>query len=381
MNRSVKSICFYVNDRKNRAAEVRDMLAPVAEAAGLEVTADGGAADAVLALGGDGTMLRAVHGFPGVPLLGLNLGGLGYLASVGEEDFRRAVEMLARGEFKVAERSMLAVRKRGAGGGDGEFRTVALNDVVVMREMSGHAAILDLSVDEKRSTRYLADGIVVATPTGSTAYSLSAGGPVLMPDSESFVITPMNPHALGVRPLVVGDGAKLSVSSHPRSGGDVCKIGVYADGGYRDGRDSLHVYADSFHIGPMPAAVTEPTTGGFPFFAGEMSVSQHIWLDSANTALRIEGTWHTVSVKVNGMPAGKLVYSRSLDISKFARPGDNLIELDFVISNRNLLGPHHDLFNENGSVSPASFEIPGTWEDGKNPNYADRYNLLKLNCR
>lgn len=230
MNRSVKSICFYVNDRKNRAAEVRDMLAPVAEAAGLEVTADGGAADAVLALGGDGTMLRAVHGFPGVPLLGLNLGGLGYLASVGEEDFRRAVEMLARGEFKVAERSMLAVRKREAGGGDGEFRTVALNDVVVMREMSGHAAILDLSVDEKRSTRYLADGIVVATPTGSTAYSLSAGGPVLMPDSESFVITPMNPHALGVRPLVVGDGAKLSVSSHPRSGGDVCKIGVYADG-------------------------------------------------------------------------------------------------------------------------------------------------------
>lgn len=230
MMHKVKSIRFYVNDRKDRAAEVRDMLAPVAAAAGLDVMAGGGRADAVLALGGDGTMLRAVHEFPGVPLLGLNLGGLGYLASVGEEDFGRAVEMLAAGRFKVAERSMLAVRKRGAADGDGRFATVALNDVVVMREMSGHAAILDLSVDEKRSTRYLADGIVVATPTGSTAYSLSAGGPVLMPDSESFVITPMNPHALGVRPLVVGDGAKLAVSSHPRSGGDVCKIGVYADG-------------------------------------------------------------------------------------------------------------------------------------------------------
>ena len=230
MGHTVRSIRFYVNDRKDRAAAVRDMLTPVAAACGLEIVTGGGRADAVLALGGDGTMLRAVHGFPGVPLLGLNLGGLGYLASVGEEDFRRAVEMLARGEFKVAERSMLAVRKRGAGGEVEEFMTVALNDVVVMREMSGHAAILDMSVDEKRSTRYLADDIVVATPTGSTAYSLSAGGPVLMPDSGSFVITPMNPHALGVRPLVVGDGARLAVSSHPRSGGDVCKIGVYADG-------------------------------------------------------------------------------------------------------------------------------------------------------
>ena len=158
-------------------------------------------------------------------------------------------------------------------------------------------------------------------------------------------------------------------------------FGVYADGGYRDGKDPLHVYADSFHIGPMPETVTEPTTEGFPFFAGEMSVSQHIRLDSADTALRIEGTWHSVSVKVNGAHAGKLVYTRTLDISRFARPGDNLIELNFVISNRNLLGPHHDLLNENGSVSPASFEIPGPWEDGKNPNYADRYNLLKLNCQ
>ena len=158
-------------------------------------------------------------------------------------------------------------------------------------------------------------------------------------------------------------------------------FGVYADGGYREGKDPLHVYADRFHIGPMPATVTEPTTEGFPFFAGEMSLSQHIWLDEPNAALRIEGTWHTVSVKVNGTPAGKLIYSRALDISKLAQPGDNLIELDFLISNRNLLGPHHDIFNENGSVSPASFEIPGLWTDGENPNYADRYNLLKLNCR
>lgn len=225
-----KAIHFYVNESKSRAREMREALAETALECGLKVVGDGACADAVLVLGGDGTMLRAVHEFPGVPLLGLNLGGLGYLASVGEKDFRRAVGMLAKGEFKVAERSALSVRKFRCSEVPPEFRVVALNDVVVMREMSGHAALLDLSVDSKRPTRYFADGIVVATPTGSTAYSLSAGGPVLMPDSCSFVVTPMNPHALGVRPLVVGDSAVLSVSAHRRRDGEICKIGVYADG-------------------------------------------------------------------------------------------------------------------------------------------------------
>ena len=227
---TVKTVRFYVNDRKPRAGAVAAELSEFAAGIGLAVVEDA-AADVVLVLGGDGTMLRAVHEFPGVPVLGLNLGGLGYLASVGEDDFRRALEMLRGGEFKVAVRSALTVRKVSRDGavGDGAA-AAALNDVVVMREMSGHAAILDLSVDAKRPTRYLADGIVVATPTGSTAYSLSAGGPVLMPDSGSFVVTPMNPHALGVRPLVVGDGAVLTVTSRSRSDGEAAKIGVYADG-------------------------------------------------------------------------------------------------------------------------------------------------------
>ena len=228
---TVKKVHFYVNSRKPRAQTVCEELSALAVKLGLEVTDSGALADVVLALGGDGTMLRAVHEFPGIPLLGLNLGSLGYLSSVGEGDFACAVEMLARGEFRVAERSALAVRKFQVGAQwRGEFKAVALNDVVVMREMSGHAAILDMSVDEKRPTRYLADGIVVATPTGSTAYSLSAGGPVLMPDSRSFVVTPMNPHALGIRPLVVGDGAVLSVSSYPRTDVEDGKLGVYADG-------------------------------------------------------------------------------------------------------------------------------------------------------
>ncbi|MBQ1961638.1 MAG: hypothetical protein II357_00935 [Clostridia bacterium] len=158
-------------------------------------------------------------------------------------------------------------------------------------------------------------------------------------------------------------------------------FGVYTDGGYRSGADEPFVYADSFYIGAKPATVTEPTTDGFPFFAGSLFVKQNISLEEKAVALRIEGTWHIAYVKVNGKAAGKLIYERSLDISEFAVIGDNLIEIEFVIGNRNLLGPHHVLEWENGDVSPASFEISGEWVDGENANYADRYNLIKLDCK
>ena len=96
--------------------------------------------------------------------------------------------------------------------------------------MSGHSARLDLEADGKLVTRYMADGLIFATPTGSTAYSLAAGGPVLMPDSRSFVVTPLNPHALGVRPLVVSDDVAFTVTVRPRTAGNALRVGVYADG-------------------------------------------------------------------------------------------------------------------------------------------------------
>lgn len=217
-------IAFHVNDAKPRAKAARSGLAALARRSGLKVASRAASADVVVALGGDGTILHAVHAVPGVPVLGFNLGGLGYLASVGEEDFGKALGMLAAGRFKVSERSMLEVRK-------GRRRALALNDVVIVREMTGHAAILDVEADGRRATRYMADGLVVATPTGSTAYSLAAGGPVLMPDSRSFSVTPMNPHALAVRPVVVSDGVRLRVVSRRRvNGGAAERLGVYADG-------------------------------------------------------------------------------------------------------------------------------------------------------
>ncbi len=212
-------IHFHINDEKPESAAAHARLAASAARLGLVESREGASSDVVVALGGDGTFLRAVHEHPGVPVLGFNLGGLGYLASVGERGFDGALAALAGGRYRVSERRMLQVAGR-----------VALNDVVLMREMSGHSALLDLEADGKAVTHYLADGLVFATPTGSTAYSLSAGGPVLMPDTDSFVVTPLNPHALGVRPLVVRDSVSFAVTVRPRTNGNAPQVGVYADG-------------------------------------------------------------------------------------------------------------------------------------------------------
>ena len=226
-------IAFYINDSKPGAKAAAEKLSSRAASLGLEV-ADLCPSSLIphpsslllVALGGDGTILRCVHEFPGVPVIGFNLGGLGYLSPVEKKDFDSALRLIAEGCYRIAERTMLSLNGR-----------IALNDIVITREMTGHAAMLDLSVDGHRPTRYLADGLVIATPTGSTAYSLSAGGPVVMSDSRSFVITPMNPHALGIRPQVVSDSVRISVSSIVRDNLSTSQpfnrstsLGVYADG-------------------------------------------------------------------------------------------------------------------------------------------------------
>ena len=217
--RQVKRIRFYVNADKAGAVEARARLAARASSFGLD-TVDDASADAVVSLGGDGTFLRAVREFDGVPVVGFNLGGLGYLSSVEAKDFDRALGLLASGRYQVSERRMVEVNDR----------FPALNDIVITREMSGHSTRLDLAADGRTVTHYMADGLIFSTPTGSTAYSLAAGGPVLMPDLGSIVVTPMNPHALGVRPLVVRDSVRFTVTARPRTAGNAMKIGVYADG-------------------------------------------------------------------------------------------------------------------------------------------------------
>ena len=218
-------IAFYINDSKSGAKAAADKLSSRAASLGLEVAdlrnsslLTLNSSFLIIALGGDGTILRCVHEYPGVPVIGFNLGGLGYLSPVEKKDFDSALKLIAEGRYRIAERTMLSLNGR-----------IALNDIVITREMTGHAAMLDLSVDGHRPTRYLADGLVIATPTGSTAYSLSAGGPVVMSDSRSFVITPMNPHALGIRPQVLSDSARITITSVLRDNAS-SPLGVYADG-------------------------------------------------------------------------------------------------------------------------------------------------------
>ena len=221
----INKIHFSVNSNKQSAVDKHTILAAKAASLGLKECM-GYDADAIVAIGGDGTIMRAVHEYPGVPVLGLNMGGLGYLARVEEKDFETALELLAKGNYSIAQRAVLSVNKVGVMGP----MITALNDVVLTREMSGHAAIIDMGVNGKVMTRYMCDGLVVATPTGSTAYSLSAGGPVVMPGSGVMVVTPMNPHTLGVRPVVISDQVKLAFTSVERSNGRADTIRVYADG-------------------------------------------------------------------------------------------------------------------------------------------------------
>ncbi len=218
-------IRFYANTLMPQAKAIQKTL--LAEARTLGLIPTRGKPDVLITLGGDGTILRAVHECPNVPILGLNLGGLGYLSGVGPDRFSEALQLLAQGQYQVYERTMLRVSKKG---GQPAECALALNEVLVTHEKSGHAVVLEVAADARPVTRYLADGLVLATPTGSTAYSLSAGGPILMPDADVVVLTPLNPHALGSRPVVTKDAVHFTVTSRARAHAKAESIGVYADG-------------------------------------------------------------------------------------------------------------------------------------------------------
>jgi NAD+ kinase len=179
-----------------------------------------GDADLVCALGGDGTMLRAsrVVGDSGVPVLGVNLGQLGFLAGFLPDEARSALTAALAGDLRVEERSRLAVTLHLQGGGAPVTRT-ALNDAVLHQGAMARIVDCDAWIDDAFVASYRADGLIVSTPTGSTAYTLAAGGPILTPDVEAMVLTPICPHTLTNRPLVFRPDARLEIKN--ASGGPV----------------------------------------------------------------------------------------------------------------------------------------------------------------
>jgi len=174
--------------------------------------------DVLLTLGGDGTLLRGARqaGPRGVPVVGCNLGHLGFMTAGPLEALDRMLERLVEGECEEEERLALDITVVRADAEEPE-RYYALNDVVVHK--SGFARLITLRLwsDGEEVAQYSADGIIVSTATGSTAYSLSAGGPVLVPTLDAIVATPISPHTLAVRPVVVPAEARVTVEVCPRS--------------------------------------------------------------------------------------------------------------------------------------------------------------------
>lgn len=167
--------------------------------------------DLLVLLGGDGTILRALHRMRGAvpPVFGINLGSLGFLTGVHSNEWPKAVESIAAGDFRLSVRTQLRVELERDGKVVETF--TGLNDAVVSRGQHSQLIKVDVRVDGEELCVYNADGLIVATPTGSTAYSMSAGGPLLLPGSACFVITPICPHVLTNRSTVVADTARLEL--------------------------------------------------------------------------------------------------------------------------------------------------------------------------
>jgi len=227
----MKKIGLIVNFEKQQAVDEVKRVASLAAGMGFEVFADAATAklspainvcdtkvfahlgvEGVVVLGGDGTMLDAAHKLSGqgLPMMGLNIGSLGYLTSVENRHFSDALQQLREDRFTVSNRTALAVHVLRKGGGVTTLPD-ALNDAVVDHGARAQAVELELLLDDKPVATFLCDGIIVATPTGSTAYSLSAGGPIVMPDAEVLVVNVICPHTLTFRPLVVRDTTRIAI--------------------------------------------------------------------------------------------------------------------------------------------------------------------------
>ena len=191
-------------------------------------------AELVISLGGDGTLLDTVHrvGSCDVPVAGVNIGSLGFLTACTAADVEKFATILARGEQEVVERAVLKVSMREESGAEHTF--MALNEVVLMRGSTGRLISLEARVNGELLNRYRADGLIIATPTGSTAYSLAAGGPLIDEQAGVFVLTPICPHSLSDRSLVLEDNSVVEVAAkgrHPDAvlftvdGRDVLRLG------------------------------------------------------------------------------------------------------------------------------------------------------------
>jgi NAD+ kinase len=210
--------------------------------------------DAVLALGGDGTMLAALRlaAPDGVPVLGVNLGTLGYLTEIDAAHLGGALFALGQGDYTVDARTGLTLAAR-----DGAGAQIAYNDVVVSRVPGRGQAALGLRIDGELLVRYASDGVIAATPQGSTAYAFAAGGPLVSPRAQGMIVMPDAPHGLFNRAVVLAEGERLGIEILPTS----APVSIERDGqllGHVDAGTTLEILAH-----PNAARVIRVDPGGF----------------------------------------------------------------------------------------------------------------------
>lgn len=205
------AICY--NQEISHSIEIKDKLYSILVSKGINaeiLNIDNLKAgfDFVFVIGGDGTILKTARFYAKceTPIFGINLGRLGFLSQSSKEDIEKSVDEILKGNFIIEDRIMLQ---------SGNF--TALNDFVIKGCDLGRTSRFSLKINDKFVCDYLADGIIISTPTGSTAYGLSAGGPVLSPSLNVFVIVPICPHTLNARPIVVPDCEKIVVSTDAKS--------------------------------------------------------------------------------------------------------------------------------------------------------------------
>lgn len=207
---SLDRISIVYNKKVTDAADVANHTLKVLKNSGLQAIVDIAPfpdynASLVITVGGDGTLLKAARfcAPKGIPVLGINLGRLGFLAQLNPDEIPELPVQLIERQYFIQNRMMLS-----------SFNDIlALNDIVIKGDTFSRTSKLFLSINDRVVCDYLADGIIISTPTGSTAYTLSAGGPVIMPDVEAVVIVPICPHTLTARPLVIPASEKISISS------------------------------------------------------------------------------------------------------------------------------------------------------------------------
>lgn len=172
--------------------------------------------DVVLSIGGDGTFLKTASAVEkkGIPVLGINTGRLGFLADVSEKDLRSTLEDLLKGNYRIEERMQLVLSTP-----EKSFKgyNYALNEIAILKQDTASMLTIHAQINGEYLTSYQADGLIVATPTGSTAYSLSVGGAIMTPDASNFILTAVAPHSLTTRPLVVGDESVITLDIESRS--------------------------------------------------------------------------------------------------------------------------------------------------------------------